>query len=124
MFKTKSLLIISSIAFCSLIVVLASEYHIFQKDVLTRASTASNSVAAVADSATTATDATPAPKTYEFKLATNADECVLNKLGTDGWQPIQYGTPSIINAQTGCSKRGNVSTWVVYDWILMQRDGR
>lgn len=74
---------------------------------------------------------TTAPSTsqnkYAYKLVSDVDPCTMNKLGADGWTPIQYGSDSSGNSQytesaggkdEHCTHPGIYSDFI---WILFQK---
>ncbi len=59
------------------------------------------------------------PKNAEYKLITNVDECLLNKLANQGWHIFQVGSLSDV---LGYAADCNRVTRSGIDWILLTRD--
>lgn len=58
---------------------------------------------------------------HEFKLLRDVDQCLLNKLGAQGWQPIQFGgnVESAFGFDENCK---NPKVYDTLDWVLLSRD--
>ncbi len=64
--------------------------------------------------------ATTTPTTYQFKTLVQVDQCTLNKLGAQGWHPIQFGGSLVVTSgfDEVCKKPGLYQS---LDWVLMEK---
>lgn len=75
---------------------------------------------AISANATSADDTTP-PKKLEYKFLRDVDACTMNKLGSQSWQIIQFGTgiDSVYGYDENCK---NGKTYDVIEWALFSRE--
>ena len=84
--------------------------------------------AALSASSTQSADSVDSPKVtrYLYHLAYDVDLCTFNKLGKDGWVPLQYGTDAGngSNLRLGYGRDENCANTKAYDnfvWVLFQK---